>query len=548
MGQLSRNIEAEGRHLTVPLSGASPLTIAATMDRVVRCYPDAEAVVDSVLRLTYRELDDTVRRFVTQLRAEGVRPGVPVALLTIPSAIHVVTWLALVRIGALPIALHTRESDAGLAAVCSKFDIDTLIHDASLEPKGASIASQLGRRLTRLRVRSAAEPVEPSSLDAVTDANPAAFAPADDLPVPGEDDPAVIILSSGTTSVPKGIVHTHRNLVEAARSAVAMYGHTGPGARAILPLSTAFTGCYVTWLPMLHSGGCTVFVEKFDLAKCAETVMHEKITHMALTPTMWRKLLTLNSDPATYDSMEIAVFAAEPMDSTTLERIRQIVTPHVVQAYGSTETLGLATVISAKDMTGDRLLSVGRPFPSTEIRLMTPGAIGGDPVAQGDVGEIWVNSPLVAAGVWKQPELEAKLFHFDGERRWWRSGDLGRMDERGFLFLEGRHDDMIISGGINIMPAAVEETLLQHPLVREAAVVGFKHPEWGEQPHAFVVSSDSSLDEKALDEFVRKSALSDYQRPRAYYFVDALPYTNSNKINRKTLRDAGIPRPLAVHS
>lgn len=548
MEKLSRNIEAEGRRSSAPFSGACPLTIAATMDRAVRCYPDTEAVVDSATRLTYRELDETVRRFVTQLRAEGVGIGTPVALLTIPSAIHVVTWLALVRIGALPIALHTRESDAGLAAVCSKFDIKMLIHDASLELKGASIARQVNGHLARLRVHSAAEPVEPSTPDAVTDANPDAFPPADDLPVPGEDDPAVIILSSGTTSVPKGIIHTHRNLVEAARSAVAMYGHTGPGARAIVPLSTAFTGCYVTWLPMLHSGGCTVFVEKFDLEKCADTVTREKITHMALTPTMWRKLLTLSPDPATYASMEVAVFAAEPMDSTTLDRIRQIVTPHVVQAYGSTETLGLATVISAKDMTGDRLLSVGRPFPSTEIRLMTPGAIEGNQVAQGEVGEIWVNSPLVAAGVWKQPELEAKLFHFDGERRWWRSGDLGHFDEGGFLFLEGRHDDMIISGGINIMPAAVEEALLQHPLVREAAVVGFKHPEWGEQPHAFVVSADSSLDEKTLDAFIRKSSLSDYQRPRAYHFVASLPYTNSNKINRKALRDAGIPSALAVHS
>lgn len=546
MGKLSRNIGPEGLRLTAPVS--SPLTIAATLDRVVRCYPDAEAVVDSVTRLTYSELDQTVRRLITQLRGEGVRPGAPVALLTLPSAVHVVTWLALVRIGALPIALHTRESDEGLAAVCSKFDVDMLIYDASLELKVSSIVSQLKRPIARMRVRSAIDPVEPSDLENVTDANPSAYAPADDLPVPHEDDPAVIILSSGTTSVPKGVVHTHRNLVEAARSAVAMYGHTGPGARAIVPLSTAFTGCYVTWLPMLHSGSCTVFVEKFELTKCAETVRHEKITHMALTPTMWRKLLTLNPDPATYDSMEVAVFAAEPMDSTTLERIRQIVTPHVVQAYGSTETLGLATVISANEMTGERLLSVGRPFPTTEIRLMTPGTIKGDQVPLGEVGEIWVNSPLVATGVWKQPELEDKLFHFDGQKRWWRSGDLGRMDESGFLFLEGRHDDMIISGGINIMPAAVEEAILQHPLVREVAVVGFRHPEWGEQPHAFVVSADTSLDEKSLDEFVRRSALSDYQRPRAYHFVASLPYTNSNKISRKTLRDAGIPGTLPVHS
>jgi acyl-CoA synthetase (AMP-forming)/AMP-acid ligase II len=106
------------------------------------------------------------------------------------------------------------------------------------------------------------------------------------------------------------------------------------------------------------------------------------------------------------------------------------------------------------------------------------------------------------------------------------------------LFLEGRRDDMIISGGINIMPAAIEEAILQHPLVREVAVVGIKHPEWGEQPHAFVVLAGPELDDPQLDQFLRSSSLSDYQRPRAYHFVDALPYTATNKLNRKALRDA----------
>ena len=519
-------------------ANACPLTIANAMDRVVRLYPAWEAVVDGNVRLDYRELDDAVRRLISQLREQGVGPGAPVALLTLPSAMHQVAWLALVRMGALPMALHTRESDAALAAVCDRFGVAMLIHDASLEDKGAAIAALLGTPLRRMRIRSGAEPVAPTEGGAVVDADSAAFPPAVDLPSPHEDDAAVIILSSGTTAIPKGIVHTHRNLIEAARSGVAMFGYTGPGARAIVPYSTAFTGCYATWLPVLHAGGCNVYLEKFELEDYAATITRERITHMSLTPTMWRKLLTLNPDPAAYASITLASFAAEPMDSTTLNRIREIVTPQVVQAYGSTETMGMVTVLSANDMVGDRLLSVGRPFPSTEVRLV---AEDGSTTPAGEVGEVWVTSPSVAAGVWQNPDVEAKLLFFDGERRWWRSGDLGRFDADGFLFLEGRRDDMIISGGINIMPAAVEEALLQHPAILEAAVVGFKHPEWGEQPHAFVVCADSAFDEKALDAFVRQSTLSDYQRPRAYHFVKALPYTATNKLNRKALRDAGIP-------
>lgn len=540
-GRWSSGIDLPHIRGRASFTNASPLTIANTMDRVVRLSPHAEAIVDGHMRLSYREVDDRVRRFVSQLRAEGVQAGRPVALLTLPSAMHLVAWLALVRLGALPMALHTRESDAALAAMCKQFGVTILIHDASLETKAATIAALQSTGLRRIRVRSGVDFVGPVE-GAAVDADLAAFAPATDLPSPHENDAAVIILSSGTTAIPKGIVHTHRNLIEAARSVIAMYGYTGPGARVIVPYSTAFTGCYITWLPFLHAGGCNVFLEKFELEAYAATIERERITHMSLTPTMWRKLLAINSDPAGYTSIRMAAFAAEPMDSATLNRIQQIVSLHVVQAYGSTETLGLATFLKADDMSGERLLSVGRPFPSTEVRLIAEGQPNGSPLPAGDVGEIWVTSPSVAAGVWQNPDLQAKLFHFDGERRWWRSGDLGRFDEDGFLFLEGRRDDMIISGGINIMPAVVEEALLQHPSVLEAAVVGFKHPEWGEQPHAFVVCADATVDEKVLEAFMRRSGLSDYQRPRAYHFVDALPYTSTNKLNRKALREAGPPK------
>lgn len=516
---------------------ASPLTVANALDRVVRMYPNSEAAVDGFMRLTYTELDDLSRRFASQLRENGVVQGQPAALLTMPSVMHLVSWLAVMRLGGLPLTLHTRESPEALAAICEAYGATVLIHDASMEEQGARIAQLQRGSMPRVRVRSGVAPAPAIDAPDCSDACPEKWQPAGRLPQLAEDDPAGIMLSSGTSAMAKGVIHTHRNIIEAARSAVAMFGSIGPGARGIVPYSTSFTGCYIRWLSFLHGGGCNVFLEHFDLAKYIDLIGRERITHMALTPTMWRRLLASDPPAATFAWIQRASFSGEPMDRTTLERIRERVTPNMVQGYGATEIFALATMIEGHEMTGDRLRSVGRPFPSTEVRLVEPGSLDGVPVLPGEVGEIWVNSPSVASGLWRNPQLEEKLFHHDGERRWWRSADLGRFDQDGFLYVEGRHDDMIISGGINIMPAAIEEVLMQHPLVREVGVAGAQHPEWGEQPHAFIVPMNTSVDKIELDTFMKQSNLSNYQRPRAYHIVESLPRTSSGKVDRRQLRE-----------
>ncbi|QFQ95631.1 acyl--CoA ligase [Streptomyces phaeolivaceus] len=530
------------------MSTGSPLTVCAAFDRVARVFRDSEAAADSVSRLTFGELDEASRRMVSLLRAEGVVPGMRVGLLTLPSTVHLVAWLAVVRSGAIPVVFHTREAAQLLARLCDKFDIGLVLHDASLTPTLTAMGEVCAGPLRGIPLRSGAT----GSAEALVSGREvprdlAGFAPAHDLPVPAEDDPAVIILSSGTTSLPKGVLHSHRGAVDAARTALGIYAGLRPGQRVIVPYSTAFTGCYATWVPFLNAGACCVFLEKFDLPEYLAAIRRERITHVSLTPTMWRKLLTLDSNADTYASVVQAQFAAEPMDSTTLRRIRDTVSPNIVQAYGSTEMFGMVSVNVAKDMRGERLNSVGRPCLNTEVRIVREGGSAHDLMPVGEVGEVMATSPSVGEGVWGDEALTAKLFHVDEDgRRWWRSGDLGRLDEDGFLFLEGRSDDMIISGGINIMPNAVEEVLLGHPSVTEAAVVGLPHPEWGQQVHAFVVTGDPSLTAKALEDFMATSPLSGYQRPRKFHFVSSLPRTATNKLNRRRLREAGEPAREAV--
>jgi long-chain acyl-CoA synthetase len=519
-----------------------PLTIPNSFARAARWFGDGEAVVDSTTRLTYAELDVLSRRAAALFASLGAAPSEPLALLCAPSAIYLIAWLGAVRLGALPMALHTRESAATLAAVCRKVGPRLLVYDASMEYLAAGIATACPDLTACVEALSAVPPKRSGTFTA------AASIPGDlaeeradvALARPAEDDPAVIVLSSGTTSLPKGVVHTHRGFIENARTNLYLYQGLLPRDRSVVPLSTAFIGCYNGWFPFLNAGACTIFMEHFDLGDLARRVTEERATHVFLTPTLWRRLLNSSQHDADFSSVRLIGFAAEPMDAPTLKRLRENISPNVVQMYGSTEIGAAGSCITAEEMVGDRLVSVGRPLLNGDLRVVVPGGGPADEVLTGEIGEILVSSPSLAAGIWRDPEATAASFIADGDRRWWRSRDLGRIDAGGYLYLEGRRDDMIISAGINVMPARVEEVLLAHRGVSECAVVGVPDPEWGERVQAFVVRADPALNAAALEQHVRGSDLSPYQRPRAYAFVAELPRTPTNKVLRRALRETAL--------
>jgi len=519
-----------------------PLTIPNSFARNARWFAGGESVVDSSTRLTYAELDVLSLRAASLFAGLGAQPGKPLALLCLPSAIYLVAWLGAVRLGALPMALHTRESAATLAGICRKMQPGILVYDASMEELVAGVSAHYPQLSALVKAHSAlpAKRGETVRASAAIPGDLHRVEPKARLATPREDDPAIIVLSSGTTSLPKGVVHTHRSLIENARSNLYMYQGILPGDRSLVPLSTAFIGCYNGWFPFFNAGACTIFMEHFDLAAVPRLVRDERATHVFLTPTLWRRILNAEDAGANFRSVRLIGFAAEPMDAATLKRLREQISPNVVQVYGSTELGAAATCITAEEMLGERLISVGRPLVNSEIRVVTPGGKPDQPVPAGEVGEVLISSPSLAAGIWGDPEATAAAFVIDGERRWWRSRDLGRMDDGGYLYLEGRRDDMIISGGINIMPARVEDVLLAHPGVAECAVIGVPSPEWGEEVQAFIVGRDPKLDAAAMEGHVRASELSPYQRPRVYHFVRELPRTSTNKVLRRTLRETAL--------
>lgn len=514
---------------------ASPLILPSVMDRAARWFARAEAVVDATRRMNFAQLHDESRRMSTLVSRLGAVRGEPVAVIAPTCTDFFVSLFGVSRMGGIVMAMHTRESSAVLASTFQRMGATLLIYHPDYQHHADAILAATAQNIRAIRMGPAG-PADPSGRivglhDELVRCEP--FAGRAEIE---EDDPACIVTTSGTTSLPKGVVHSHRNLMELARTGAHTYQGIRPDDRVMNLLSPAFIASYNTWLPFMNGGACTICLEAFDVDAMIALALREGVTHLMLTPTIWRMVLARDFPSGSFPTLRQVGSGAEIMDMTTLGRIRERVHPNMVQIYGSTES-GQAIAINWIDETsGNRAISVGRPTLNGEFRIIRPDGTPDEEMPVGEIGEIYVTSPSTAIEVWRSPELSAQSFSMHEGRRWWRSRDLGRIDADGFLYIEGRHDDMIISGGLNIMPGRVEEVILRHPGVREVAVVGVTHPEWGQQVQASIIARDPALTAEMIDAFVRTTDLSPYMRPRVYHFVDELPRTPTNKINRRVIR------------
>lgn len=520
---------------------ASPLIMPLVLDRARRWYAHAEVAVDATRRMRFAELHSDAMRAATLFARLGAVAGEPVAVIAPTCTDFFISLFGISRLGAVVMAMHTRESSAVLASTFQRMGATLLIYHPDYQQHAdAILAASPSVRAIRMGPPSRTKDATGRVVDLHHEL-PACepFSTRMDI---AEDDPACIVTTSGTTSLPKGVVHSHRNLVEIARTGVLTYQGILPNDRVMNLLSPAFIASYNTWLPFMNAGACTVCLEKFDVEAMIDLARRERVTHLILTPTIWRMVLAKDFPNGSFPTLRQIGSGAEIMDMTTLRNMRARVHPNVLQIYGSTESGQAISINWVTDETGDRAISVGRPTLNGEFRIIKPDGSLDEELPVGEIGEVYVTSPSTAIEVWRSPELTAQSLYMHEGRRWWRSRDLGRIDADGFLYIEGRHDDMIISGGLNIMPGRVEEVLLRHPGVREAAVVGIQHPEWGQQVQASIIVKDPTLTAEALDAFVRTTDLSPYMRPRVYHFVEDFPRTPTNKINRRVIRDQLTPK------
>jgi acyl-CoA synthetase (AMP-forming)/AMP-acid ligase II len=302
-------------------------------------------------------------------------------------------------------------------------------------------------------------------------------------------------------------------------------------------------------MPLFHIGGCgygtstllvgghTVVMREVNPAYIVRTIELRRVTHAFFVPTVVQSLLEVPGvEQADLSSLKLLMYGASPIGETLLEKALAVLRCDFMQAYGMTETSGTVVVLEPEDHRLDeggreRLRSCGQAVPFAEIRITDPVTFQTCP--NGSVGEIWVRSEMVMQGYWQNPQATAETIMPGG---WLRTGDAAYSDGEGYIYLFDRFKDMIISGGENVYPAEIENVILSHPAVSEAAVIGVPHQRWGETPKAIVVLRDGvSPTEHDLIAYTR-TRLARYKCPTSVVFIDMLPRNASGKLLKRELR------------
>ena len=351
-----------------------------------------------------------------------------------------------------------------------------------------------------------------------------------------EDDAAWLFYTSGTTGRPKGVTLTLRNLRWATMAYVATVQPVAPGDACLHPAPLSH-GSGLYHLAYVMNAGVNVIpaARAFDEAEFFALAAHWRNASCFAAPTMVKRLADhVRRSGTAVDGLATIVYGGAPMYLADLEAARAALGPHLAQIYGQGESPMTITVLPkwviedrAHPRWRERMASVGLAQPMVELSIRDAD---GHELPVGSVGEVCVRGEVVMAGYWQAPEATAATLR-DG---WLWTGDIGRLDDEGFLTLLDRSKDLVISGGNNVYPREVEEVLLTHPSVAEASVIGRPDPEWGESLVAYVVAS-APVDAAALDAHCL-AHIARYKRPKAYRFVEALPKNNYGKVLKTELR------------
>lgn len=347
-------------------------------------------------------------------------------------------------------------------------------------------------------------------------------------PYPGrEGDVAVIFYTSGTSANPKGVVLTHKNILGNLEGSLHPFDFSDKDIfLGILPLFHAFAFTVTLAMPLLF-GARVVYISRFSGPKVLEHIEKDKITFLLAVPSMYRAILRA-AQTSTHDlsSLRLAVTGGEPVPMDLLNAFQKVFPVPLLEGYGLTEA---SPIVSVNTPQSYKYGTSGRPLPNVEISIVDEN---NHALPQGKEGEIWVRGPSVMKGYLNLPELTRQTITPEG---WLKTGDIGRLDEEGFLKITGRKKEIIIIGGENVAPAEIEDVISHHPGVFEVAVVGVPDKLRGEVPKAYVVCrSDTPLSEDELREYCHQH-LPHYKVPRYFEFRKELPHGPTGKILKRAL-------------
>ena len=496
--------------------------------------PDREAYVgDDGERLTFAELNARCNRVANAFAAAGAGKGERVGLLLMNGAEFLEAYFALAKIGAVVVPLNWRLVADELEFILKDSGATRLVFDDAF----AATAAELQDRGERTDVKQWLQ---------VTDAKPAPFAEdyrafrdagaaAEPAIRARNADMLYIMYTSGTTGLPKGVVHTHATSIWGCVT-IAASTYYREQDRFLSPLPMFHVGALTPLAVSVYRGVTSVVMRSFDPLRAWQLIDRERVTIGLAVPAMLNFMLQVpNLERFDFSRWRWCITGAAPVPESLIKACAEIgVELH--QIYGLTESCGPATLLDA-DNALKRMGSAGKAFFHTDVRVVRPN---GEDCAPDEPGEVLVAGPHIMREYWNRPEATAETL-VDG---WLHTGDVARQDADGFLYIEDRIKDMIISGGENIYPAEIEKVLESHPAITEAGVIGQPSEKWGESPFAVVVRRDEDLDEAAVQAFCR-GKLAGYKQPKGVAFVDAVPRNPSGKILKRLLRER-FPGPAPV--
>ena len=528
-------------------------SLGALMERSFERFASEPAFSNAGTRLSYAEMEELSRHFAAFLQARGLKRGDRIAimmpnLLQYPVAVFAAlrAGLAVVNVNPLytPRELEHQLRDSGARAilVLENFahTVERVVRDTDVE---TVIVTEIGdqyplfkRVLVNLVVRHVKKLVPRWDIAGTIRYNAALAqgrrAPFKDVEVTGEDI-AFLQYTGGTTGVAKGAMLTHRNMVAnilqiSAWSKPYLQGPGDIGA-APLPLYHIFALTVNLFLFFELGGHDMLVTNPRDLPSFIKDLAREPVTLVTGVNTLFAALLeSPDFRELDFSKLKICLGGGMAVQSDVAARWKALTGQNLCQGYGLTET---SPVVTANPLDGREFNgSVGLPIPSTDVEIRDDD---GNTLAVGEIGEICVRGPQVMRGYWQRPEATAEILSDDG---WLQTGDIGRMDEQGFVYIEDRKKDLIIVSGFNVYPNEVEDVATAHQGVLEAAAIGIPHKQSGEAVRLFVVKRDPALTADDVIGHCREN-LTRYKVPREVVFRDDLPKTNVGKILRRELRE-----------
>lgn len=488
-------------------------TFVGPLTRAERVASERSAVVCDDERFTYAQLCGRARRLVGALRGLGLQGGDRVAVIGPNCHRYLELYLGVPAGGFVLVPLNARHTEHELRY--------------ALQDSGARVlfAPEHSRGLADVVERFVALPAEYERL--IDDAREAPWADVEAHHLAG------LFYTGGTTGAAKGVMLTHGNLVANALHFMASWSFT-PETRWLVGAPMFHAAGTVAVLAMAWAGGEQVMLPAFDPAAALEAIERHGVTATLLVPTMVAALAEeQRARPRDAGSLRLLSHGGSPIATEVLRRAHEAFPQaELMHLYGATETAPILTVMAREEavLDGPRARSCGQPAIGVELDIVDPG--DQESLAVGEVGEVRVRGHNITPGYWNKPEETDRAL----AGGWYATGDLGYVDEEGYLFLVDRAKDMIVTGGENVYSTEVEDALFRHPAVREAAVFGVPHERWGEAVHAVVVPAGPCGEEELIEHC--RALIADYKVPKHIELrQEALPKSGAGKVLKRELRE-----------